>query len=93
MSGQVDLLAWYIFISRCFTIIMSIISLFNFSKGLKDRVFPKLSIELFMGGSLLHPYRPIENEDIRTRLSFQPTNQSIQLSSPIPLRTVSDIKE
>jgi hypothetical protein len=77
-SGQVTLLAWFIFVSRSFSIIMSLISYRNFSKGLKDRVFPKITIELFMGGSLLHPYRPIEDEELRTRLSLQDRISTVQ---------------
>jgi hypothetical protein len=76
LSGQVALVAWYIFISRSLSVIMSIISLKNFSKGLKDRAFPKLSIEAFMGGSLLHPFREIESDELKTRLSEQHPRES-----------------
>jgi hypothetical protein len=78
-SGQVVVIAAYILISRIFSIIISLVSLCNFSKGLKERVFPKLTIELFMGGSVLHPYRKSQYEYERTRISIQPTRESERL--------------
>jgi hypothetical protein len=82
-ARQIALIAWYIFISRSLSIILSAISLKNFGKGLKDRAFPKLSIELFMGGSFLHPYRNVESEELKTRLSEQ-TPRETEILCDIP---------
>jgi hypothetical protein len=73
-QAHISQMFYSIMIWRFIAMIMSIVIMCNFSKGLKDRVYPKLKIEPFMGGKYLHTQ--IQNDELRTRISIQTLRDS-----------------